>query len=269
MTATRYFFHIGYQGTAYRGWQRQARGTSVQGVIEGIMTKALKQQVSIMGCGRTDALVHASQFFFHSDLKISGDYDLLFRLNKQLPADISMFDMFPMAPRQHARYDATRRTYDYFIHTRKDPFIDPLSSLYLTPNLHLEKMQAAARLLLKYNDYHALCTVPGDHHNTLCQISSAQWFHNRAGDKFRFQISANRFLGKMVRILVGNMLKIGLGEMTVDELEHRLITKRSKEPLNVAFPQGLYLSKVDYPYLDITPRWVFDAQPQSDVWISV
>ena len=100
-----------------------------------------------MGCGRTDAMVHASQFFFHVDVDKEWDFDLLFRLNKNLPADIAIFEIILMKDNQHARFDATQRTYDYFMHTYKDPFLHSMSALYLEKDLDLEKMKAATALL--------------------------------------------------------------------------------------------------------------------------
>ncbi|MDF2432121.1 MAG: tRNA pseudouridine38-40 synthase, partial [Mucilaginibacter sp.] len=118
----RYFFHIGYHGSAYSGWQKHAGILSVQDVLETRLSKLLKTTVNIVGCGRTDAGVHASQFFFHADIEREWNSDLFFRLNKILPDDIAIFDIIPMQGAVHARFDAVQRTYDYFIHTYKDPF---------------------------------------------------------------------------------------------------------------------------------------------------
>src|SRR4051812_20031840 len=104
-------------------------------MLEASLGRVLKTQVSIMGCGRIDAQVHASQFFFHTDLGDQWDFDLQFRLNKNLPSDIAVFEIIPVEDHQHARFDATARTYDYFIHTYKDPFLSGLSALYLERNL--------------------------------------------------------------------------------------------------------------------------------------
>ncbi|MCC9168087.1 hypothetical protein [Pontibacter harenae] len=140
----RYFFHIGYNGTNYRGWQRHPYGVNVQQVIEGYLQKILKAPVGIVGCGRTDAQVHASQFFFHLDVAQPWEFDMLYRLNKVLPPDIAVFDIIPMEGMPHARFNACQRSYDYFIHTYKDPFLSSISSLYLLHNLNLSAMQAAA-----------------------------------------------------------------------------------------------------------------------------
>src|SRR6185369_12831579 len=122
---------------------------------------------SIMGCGRTDAQVHASQFFFHTDIKDPWDFDLLFRINKNLPSDIAVFEIIPVEENQHARFDAIARTYDYFIHTYKDPFLSGVSSLYLERNLDLEEMRRAVTLLTQYNDYRAFCKSPAGYKHTI------------------------------------------------------------------------------------------------------
>lgn len=223
-----------------------------------------------MGCGRTDAQVHASQFFFHTDIKDPWDFDLLFRINKNLPSDIAVFEIIEVEDNQHARFDATARTYEYFIHTYKDPFLSGLSSLYLERNLDLEKMRKAVSLLTRYNDYRALCKTPADYKHTLCNIISASIFVDPREDKIRFQISANRFLGRMIRIIVGKLLEIGRNELSVEEFESYLITKETPRTIEPAYPQGLYLSKVTYPYLDISPRADFNINQKHAVdWIAI
>jgi tRNA pseudouridine38-40 synthase len=266
----RYFFHTGFHGHLYRGWQRQANAGSVQEVVETLLTKMLKERVSAMGCGRTDAQVHASQFFFHADIKNEWDYDLLFRVNKMLPDDIAIFEIIPVKDNQHARFDATQRRYDYFIHTYKDPFLNSMSTWYPEKNLNLDVMKKAVSLLTKYNDYRAFCKSPNVYPHTICKVSSATLFADSKGDRLRFQISADRFLGRMVRLIVGKLIQVGKGELSVDEFESYLITKETPKILDVAYPQGLFLSKVTYPYLEIPPRTTFMSigQPEEQ-WLIV
>ncbi|MBF9252546.1 tRNA pseudouridine synthase A [Pontibacter sp. 172403-2] len=250
----RYFFHIGYNGAAYKGWQRHPYGVNVQQVLEDSLQRILKVPVAIVGCGRTDAGVHASQFFFHLDVEQPWAFDLLFRLNKVLPPDIAVFDILPMTGKPHARFDAIRRSYDYFIHTYKDPFLSPVSSLYLVNNLNLDAMKAATALLPLYKDYSALCLTPADQDSTICHVTEAGWFSDNNGDRLRFQISANRFLSRMIRIIVGKLLQVGTGALRVEEFESYLATERTPKALTPAYPQGLYLSKITYPYLNLPPR---------------
>ena len=238
---------------------------SVQEVLESALARLLKKQVAIIGCGRTDAKVHAGQFFFHADLDDDWDFDLFFRLNKILPDDIAIFDIIPMQGQPHARFDAIQRTYDYFMHSYKDPFLGKFSSLYPNLNLDLDKMKAAVALLPLYNDYRAFCKCPDRIDHTLCYVTSASLFADANGDKLRFHISANRFLSKMIRIIVGRLLEIGRGEMSVDEFEYYLANKETPKVIIPAYPQGLYLSKVTYPYLDIPARTTFSVILQNSM----
>jgi len=224
---------------------------SVQEVLESALGRLLKKPIAIIGCGRTDAKVHAGQFFFHADLDGDWDFDLFFRLNKILPDDIAIFDIIPMQGLPHARFDAIQRSYDYYLHTYKDPFLSQFSSLYPEKDLDLNKMKAAVALLPLYTDYRAFCKCPDKVDHTLCYISSASLFANNDGSRLRFHISANRFLSKMIRIIVGRLLDIGRGDMSVDEFEHYLANGETPQVIIPAYPQGLYLSKVTYPYLDI------------------
>jgi len=237
----------------------------VQEVLEKALTKILKTPVAIVGCGRTDAQVHASQYFFHTDIVEEWDFDLFFRLNKILPDDIAIFDIIPMQGQPHARFDAIQRTYDYFMHSYKDPFLGKFSSLYPDLNLDLDKMKAAVALLPLYNDYRAFCKCPDRIDHTLCYVTSASLFADANGDKLRFHISANRFLSKMIRIIVGRLLEIGRGEMSVDEFEYYLAYKETPKVIIPAYPQGLYLSKVTYPYLDIPARTTFSVILQNSM----
>ncbi|KIO77313.1 pseudouridine synthase [Pedobacter lusitanus] len=268
----RYFVHIGYNGLQYNGWQKQANVLNIQGVIENALSQIFKTQIFINGCGRTDAQVHASQFFFHMDIEKEWDFDLIFRLNKLLPMNIAVYDVIPMEGLPHARFDAVQRAYDYFLHTYKDPFLNGLSSYYLLQNLQWDKMKAAVALLPQYKDYRAFCTSPDKYEHTLCYVRSASLMVDAKEEKMRFQISSNRFLGKMIRIIMGQLLKIGKGLMSVDEFESHLISRETPALITPAHPQGLYLSKVTYPYLNLPPRVDFSAvlQKQADTnWITL
>lgn len=264
----RYFFHIAYHGHGYNGWQKQPKANSIQEVIEGKLSQLFKTPLSINGCGRTDAQVHASQYFFHVDIEQKWDFDLIFRINKLLPHNISVFDVVEMEGKPHARFDAVQREYDYYLHTEKDPFLSRLSSYYLLPDLDLKNMAKAVELLPKYNDYRALCTTPDKNEHTLCYVKQAQLFTTENGRQLRFHIASNRFLGKMIRIITGKLIKIGKGQMTVDEFEHLLISKETPKLLEPAHPTGLYLSKVTYPYLNLPPKSKFCGLKEID-WIPI
>jgi tRNA pseudouridine38-40 synthase len=252
----RYFFHIGYNGFNYRGWQRlpQTGEANVQVVIETQLSKILKTELSIVGCGRTDAQVHASQFFFHVDIEQPFNFDLAFRLNKNLPADIAIFDILPMEGFPHARFDAKERTYNYFIHTSKDPYLSNISALYLDKDLDIDEMRRAVLLLFKYDDYKALSkNVPADK-STICTVSKAKLYVSKSGDALRFEITANRFVNGMIRIVVHKLLQIGRKELSVDQFESYLVSKVAPSINKRAHPQGLYLSKIRYAFLDMPSR---------------
>ena len=231
-------------------------------MLEKTLSQVLKMPVEIIGCGRTDAHVHASQFFFHMDIEEAWDFDLIFRLNKSLPTSIAVFDIVPMPGMQHARFDAVQRSYDYFLHTYKNPFLQGLSSYYLLNDLKFDEMKAAAAVLPKYKDFRPFCTSPDKYEHTICNVMSASLTVDPRGERMRFQISSNRFLSKMIRIIMGQLLKVGRGVLSVDEFEQYLIDKRTPELITPAHPQGLYLSKVTYPYLNLPPRADFSAMMQ-------
>ena len=253
----RYYFHIGYHGECYNGWQKNGEANSVQKVIEEKLAQVLKTTIPINGCGRTDAQVNASQFFFHADIDKIIDGSFLFRLNRILPDDIAVFEVIPMEGLPHARFDAVERKYDYFIHTQKDPFLYKHSSLYLDLKLDLKALKKATDLLCKYKDYRPFCTSPDKNEHTICHVKNAVWYVAENGNQLRFQITANRFLSKMIRILVGQLLKVGKGELSVTAFENYLLTKETPKILSPAHPQGLYLSKITYPYLDLAPETDF------------
>ncbi len=242
---------------------------SVQEVIEKNLSQVFKKPIFVIGCGRTDAQVHANQYFLHFQIENEWNFDLVFRLNKMLPPDISVFDLIPVEPKQHARFGATKRTYDYFIHTYKDPFLRNISTLYTEFKLNVSEMAKAVALLTSYEDYHAFCKTPNAHSSTLCLISNANLYINENGDRIRFQITSNRFLRGMIRIIVGKLLLIGSGQMTVDEFEELLISKIIPSEFDVAHPQGLFLSEIEYPFLSIPPKTSFSAFQQIGKWIQV
>ncbi|MCG8411177.1 MAG: tRNA pseudouridine(38-40) synthase TruA [Bacteroidales bacterium] len=251
----RYFFHIAYKGTAYRGWQRQKNtSNTIQEIIESRLENILKYRTPILGCGRTDSGVHASQYFFHVDIKAELSDDFISIINKILPADIVVFDIFQVEQNLHAQFNAIERTYDYFIHTYKDPYLSQFSSYYDIQNLNFAKMKEAANRLLLYNDFRAFCKTPDRHTSTICIIKSVDLIINETKNKIRFTITANRFLKSMIRIIVYNLIQVAKENITLDEFELYLKNKQAPEYFNQAYPQGLYLSRVKYPSFNISPQ---------------
>ncbi|MEQ8705919.1 MAG: tRNA pseudouridine(38-40) synthase TruA [Phaeodactylibacter sp.] len=257
----RYFLHFAYQGYYFRGWQQQPGAVrTVQGVMEGTLQRILKHEISLVGCGRTDAQVHASQFFAHFDTPAPLPERFRFILNKTLPDTISVFEVIQVADRAHARYDATARQYDYLIHTEKQAFLAQLSTLYEHAPLDVEQMREAAALLPEYQDFRAFCLKPDRHNTTLCTVEQVRLFVNASGTRLRFQITANRFLRGMIRIIVYRLLEVGSGKISIAEFERPLQEKKSAGPTRSALPQGLYLSQVQYPYFDVPPKVRLDFE---------
>ncbi len=245
----RFFFHIAYCGTNYHGWQRQPDVPTVQETIETTLTELLKTAITAVGCGRTDAGVHASQYFFHIDSKDEIDTDP-FQLNKLLPDDISVYDIIPVDDNNHAQQDAVERVYEYLLHTQKDPFISEQSALYLDEQIDLDKMREASYILLNYTDYRAFCVTPDRQDSTIVNINYAEWKSSEQGDHLHFTISADRFLRGMVRVIVGQLLEVGMGRLSVEQFEEHLSSKTAPKLLNQAWPQGLYLAQVRYPFFE-------------------
>ncbi|MEZ5022064.1 MAG: tRNA pseudouridine(38-40) synthase TruA [Chitinophagales bacterium] len=249
-----YFLHIGYNGSRYNGWQYQPNVPSVQERIEQTLLRIFKTAVTVYGCGRTDTGVHASQYFMHIQLVSQVDFDLKFRLNKNLPDDIAVYDVLEMDNGNHVRYDAISRTYDYFIHLQKDPILNQYSSYYELEDLDVDAMQKAAAVIMQYEDCKAICKQPHLHKHTRCTITESQLIYNAEQQRFRFTITANRFLKGMVRTIVYFLLKIGNKEMTLEEFEYLLANQIETDHKKLALPNGLYLSKVEYPYLSLPAR---------------
>ena len=247
----KYFLHIGYNGGNYHGWQQQPNTVTVQGTIEEKLKCIFKTDITVFGCGRTDAGVHASQYFLNITIKEPFNFDLKFRLNKHLPNDIVVYDIIEVEERQHARYDATSRTYDYFIHLYKDPVLGKYSSYYELENLNFNAMKKAAKLIQKYDNFEAVCKQPHLHNHTICHIKRAEIFVDSEGKRIRFTITANRFLRGMIRLLVHFILRIGTGKMTLETFEKVLSEQLNIPDKKPAFSNGLYLSGVTYPYINV------------------
>lgn len=244
----RYFLHLSYNGANYRGWQRQHNSLGVQEILEECLSTLFKEKLVVWGCGRTDALVHASQFYAHVDIESSWEFDAIFLINQALPHDIVVHEFIPVHEDANAQMDAIERTYDYYFHIKRDPFLCNFSTYYKEDSLDLAAMKKAVELLPQYEDFQAFCKRPDRHNHTRCKVTSALIEQN--GTNYHFQISANRFLKGMIRVIVGHLLEVGRGNETVAEFENRFISKERSERFPVAYPQGLYLSKITYPYLD-------------------
>lgn len=249
----RYFAHIAYDGSPYRGWQRQPNAFSIQEQLETSMATVLKQQVHCAGCGRTDALVHASQYFFHFDTTVPLKEDFVFVINKVLPDSISVFETIEVHSGAHAQFDALERTYHYFAHTHPHPFLSHYSTFYPNELLHIAAMREAAMQIPKVKDFVAFCKSPEKHNHTQCDVTAALVEVSGTGI-VRFSISANRFLRGMIRALMHDLLLVGSGKMDQSTFQMRLGRSISVPNIQLAYPQGLHLAGVKYDYLTLPPK---------------
>jgi len=250
----RYFLEIAYQGSHYHGWQIQPNSISVQEVVNRSLSTIINDEISTSGCGRTDAGVHASQFFLHFDTEKTIPENLVYKLNRILPKDISVYRWFAVEPEAHVRYDANYRAYDYFLHRTKNPFLDSFSTLYPAFDLDVDKMRKAFKSLSDYSDFSPFEKVNNDARTSTCEIYKLELLVNEDESRFHFHIAANRFLRGMVRRIVGCTLDIGRGKTELDELEEVMKSAGNFKLNTSAPPQGLFLSEVRYPAWENAPR---------------
>ncbi len=242
----RYFIELSYHGKMYHGWQIQPNENSVQETIEKALSVLLRDEITVVGCGRTDTGVHASQFFLHFDINLTIDKEKLkFRLNSFLPKDIAIFQIREVNDTAHARFDAIARSYVYQISMEKNVFLMDSSLQMSNTNLNVKKMNEAAKLLLNYKDFKCFSRSKTDVKTYDCDISQAFW---KKEDKLLvFNVTADRFLRNMVRAMVGTLLKVGQGELSLDDFVAVIESRdRTKAGASVK-AKGLFLSKVDYP----------------------
>lgn len=240
----RYFIELAYKGTHYHGWQVQPDADSVQETLNKALSMLLKTAIDTVGAGRTDTGVHAKQMFAHFDYHSAIDtQQLVHKLNSFLPKDIVIFDIIKVSDEAHARFDATKRTYEYHIHTKKDAFENDGSYQYQLL-LDIDKMNEACQILFKQKDFECFSKVNTDVHTFNCTIFEAHW--QKDGDKIVFTISADRFLRNMVRAIVGTMLSIGTGKISLSDFE-KIIESKSRSKAGFSVPaHGLYLTKIEY-----------------------
>lgn len=242
----RYFITLSYDGTRYHGWQIQPNGPSVQEKLQWALSTILRQDILVTGAGRTDAGVHARMMVAHFDAECL-DFelsDLTYKLNRLLPQDIAIQDIRQVSDEMHARFSATSRTYHYYIHTVKDPFRRAYSCELHYP-LDFDKMNEAAKLLMTYEDFGAFCKSGADVKTTLCQVTEARWVQSSA-ESWYFEITANRFLRNMVRAVVGTLIDVGRGRLTLDEFRQVIEGKQRTEAGESMPGHALFLEDIKY-----------------------
>ena len=242
----RILFEIAYNGAKYHGWQKQDNALTVQETIEKNFSMLLKskQDVTIIGCGRTDTGVHAEQYFFHVDISKDEDLDsLLNKLNLILPSDILIKDYTIRKLDFHARFSALSRTYEYRISQKKEPFLNTLFN-YVSYNLDVDLMNESCKKLIGFNDFTSFSKVHTEVNNFNCHIYEAYWTKNH--HQLVFKIKANRFLRNMVRAIVGTMLLVGKNKISVQDFCDIIASKSRSSAGPSVKAKGLFLTKVDY-----------------------
>jgi tRNA pseudouridine38-40 synthase len=240
----RYFLEIAYKGTNYHGWQVQKNAHSVQQELNSCLERLFQQPVETIASGRTDTGVHAEQQFVHLDLNEELNADLLFKINCILPNDIVVKNYFRVKDNAHARFDTISRSYEYRICRVKNPFSLGLA-WNLTRDLDFESMKEATTILFEFEDFQSFSKVHTDVEHFLCKIIYAGWEHE--GDYLIFKIEANRFLRGMVRTIVGTLIDIGKGKISVRNFREVLEKKDRKAAGAIVPAEGLYLTRIKYP----------------------
>jgi len=241
----RYFLELAYDGTKYCGWQMQPRKVTVQSTIDDALSTIWNEPIQSMGCGRTDSGVHASQFFVHFDVEQANiPENFLHRINKFLPKDIAIRDIYECD--LHARYDATYRAYDYFIHFEKNPFLNPHSFFFPWLPLDFEKMRKAAALLKTYREFAPFEKSNSASKTSLCQLYESRLVIDELGGRMHYHVAANRFLRGMVRRIVGALMAVGKDKLSLEEFQ-KVLQSQGTFSINKSAPaQGLYLCEVRY-----------------------
>ena len=248
---SRYYIHLAYNGAAYNGWQTQPGLPTVQQTLEQALSTLLREHIAVVGCGRTDTGVHASDFYAHFDYGGQMPVDsgqLMFKLNNFLPADIAIYDIFPVADNAHARFDAVARTYQYHVSDCRLPFRQgQYCRIYFTPDI--DQMNRAAQVLMEYDDFTSFAKLHTQVKTNICHLTEARWElvqYSQTDYEWVFTIRSNRFLRNMVRSVTGTLLDIGRHKLTIDGLR-KIVEKKDRCAAGVSMPAcGLFLTKVEY-----------------------
>jgi len=243
---TRYFLELAYNGKNYHGWQIQPNAISVQEVLNNCIGKMLGEEINVVGCGRTDTGVHATYFVAHfeSAKEFVDGAQFCYKLNRFLPRDIAVFSLQKVDEETHSRFSAVSRTYEYHLVTHKDPFLQEYA-YHLSAPLDFDLMNIAAKELFNYIDFTSFSKLHTDVKTNNCTITKAQWVFT--GTKWVFTISADRFLRNMVRAIVGTLLEVGKGKLSIDEFK-KIIESKDRALAGTSAPaQALYLIDVKYP----------------------
>jgi tRNA pseudouridine38-40 synthase len=244
---SRFFLEIQYHGANYHGWQIQENAHTVQAEINSALSTFLQEEITVMGCGRTDTGVHAKNYYAHFETEKPVDtQQLTYKLNCILPKDIACSNTILVNDDHHARFSATSRTYEYWIIHTKNPFYTDFA-YYHPAKLNVELMNKAAKLLIQHTDFSCFSKSNTDTLTNNCAITFAQW--EIKNDILVFTITADRFLRNMVRAIVGTLIDVGLEKLEVNEID-KIIASKNRSNAGTSVPaHGLYLTKVTYPFI--------------------
>jgi len=247
----RYFIELTYLGTHYHGWQIQPNAITVQEKLNSVLKMLFRTPIMVTGCGRTDTGVHAKQFFAHIDLDMDSlsfpQKQLIYKLNSILPFDIAIRKITEVNKEAHARFDATSRTYEYHLGMNKNPFHNDLYYHCPYQKINFDLMNEAAQILFEFNDFECFSKVNTDVATFNCKIKKAEWL--KSEESWIFTIQADRFLRNMVRAIVGTLIEIGRGNMSLTEFR-KVIESKNRSNAGWSVPgKGLFLSQITYPYL--------------------
>ncbi len=243
----RYFLQISYNGTAYHGWQQQENATTVQQVLNEKLSIILQKKINAVGAGRTDTGVHAEYFMVHFDVdKPILDFSLfLDKMNKLLPKDIAVFQLFKVHNEANTRFDALSRTYEYRITRKKNPFVTDLAWNYRV-SLNIDLMNQAAKVLFEYQDFTSFSKTGTQVKTNNCKIYEAQWLE-KDKNLLIFRIKADRFLRNMVRAIAGTLIDVGREKLSLADFR-KIIESKNRSNAGLSVPaHGLFLTGIEYP----------------------
>jgi len=242
----RYFIEFSYNGKNYFGYQIQPKDISVQEELEKALSTILREKIKTTGAGRTDTGVHAKKMFAHFETGQAVNDQLTHKMNSFLPSDISIKRIFPVKDDFHARFDATFRTYEYYISLEKNPFTEDSAWQMWRRNIDINKMNEACKVLFEYEDFTSFAKLHTDNKTNLCKIYKAEWEQN--GSELKFTVSANRFLRNMVRAIVGTMVEVGSGKIQPEDVR-KVIENKNRNSAGTSAPaHGLFLVDVGYDF---------------------
>lgn len=241
----KYFIELSYNGKNYFGWQIQPEVISIQEEIQNALSILLKSEIKIIGAGRTDTGVHAKQMFAHFKLESIIDFHLITnRLNAFLSDEIVIKQIFLVKKDLHARFSATKRSYEYHIYLGRNPFLLDTTWQIYNQTLDVAKMNEAAENLLNYTNFKCFSKSKTDVHTYDCKIYEAKWIQN--DNHLTFHITANRFLRNMVRAIVGTLYEVGLNRISLEEFNN-IILSQNRSNAGISVPaRALFLTKIEY-----------------------